>query len=130
MRVGPNKISPASITPPPITTHSGSKITESVAIPAPNHCPVVLNASSATASPSRAASVIALPESPSRVPSPRDSRLRAISGLAAIASRAWRIRAFPDPYCSKHPRAPQPQRWPSGTTRICPISAAIPNAPR
>ena len=113
-----------------MTTHSGSRMTDNVAIPAPSHWPVVLKAASATASPSPAASVIALPVSPSIVPSPRESKLRAISGLAAIASRACRNSAFPEAYCSKHPRAPHPQRWPSGTTRMCPISAAIPNAPR
>ena len=100
-----------------MTTHDGSNKTDKEAMPAPSHWPVVLNAASATGSPSRAASVIACPVKPAIVPSPRDKRFRAISGLALIASRACRRRAFPDAYCSKQPRAPQPQRWPSGTTR-------------
>ena len=73
---------------------------------------------------------MACPVNPAIVPSPRDKRLRAISGLALIASRACRSRAFPEAYCSKHPRAPQPHKWPSGTTRRWPNSAAIPKAPR
>ena len=109
---------------------AGSIITASDAIPAPNHCAVVLKAASATGSPSRAASVIALPVRPPTVPSPRDNKLRAKSGLALIASRAWRSSALPDAYCSKHPRAPHPHKCPSGTTRKCPTSAAVPNAPR
>ena len=76
------------MTPPPITTQAGSNKTDSDAIPAPSHWPVVLKAASATGSPSRAASVIAWPVKPATVPSPRDKRFRAISGLALIASRA------------------------------------------
>ena len=70
------------------------------------------------------------PFRPSKVPSPRASKFRAISGLAFIASRVWRISADPDAYCSKHPRIPHPHKCPSGTILICPSSAPIPKAPR
>ena len=75
-------MSPASMTPPPITNASGSSAATRDAQSAPNHCPVVLNAAIATVSPSWAAAVIWRPVIPSMVPSPRANKFFAKSGDA------------------------------------------------
>ena len=42
------------------------------------------------------------------------------------SSRASRPRTLPDAYCSRQPRLPHSQRWPSGTTTMWPNSPAMP----
>ena len=98
--IGSIRISPAAITPPPITILAGSSAASSAAQSAPIHLPVVLKAAIATESPDLAASVRFSPVSPSIVPFQRANSARLNSGDAAIASRAWRISALPDAYCS------------------------------
>ena len=69
-------------------THSGSRTTDSDAIPAPSQSPVRANAASATESPARAASVIEAPVRPSIVQSSRDKRSFAADGFSEISSLA------------------------------------------
>ena len=46
------------------------------------------------------------------------------------SDRASRTIADPEAYCSQQPWLPQPHSTPPGTTRMWPISAPTPNAPR
>ena len=60
-----------------------------------------------------------------------EQRAGASSDPPRAAARAPRAPARePLAYCSRQPRLPQPHRMPSGTTRMWPISAPTPKAPR
>ena len=63
-------------------------------------------------------------------PSTSSSRPCATGERAAASSRASRTSALPLAYCSQQPRLPHSQRWPPGTTCMCPNSPATPNRPR
>ena len=57
---------------------------------------------------------------------PVEQVARRAASRRAAAARASRTSAEPLAYCSKQPWLPQPQRMPSGTTRMWPISRAHP----
>ena len=112
---GSSSRSPASLTPPPITTTAGSRTAVSEAMPSPSQRPRAASCSIANGSPARAASVISGPVIRSGSPPARSSSApgeqRARPGPRPRASRTS---ALPLAYCSKQPRLPQPQQQPVG----------------
>ncbi len=121
---------PASDTPPPRMTSSGSRMAATEARPSPIHAPRSASSSTAAGSPSTAALVTSGPLSAAGSPAHSSPRRAACGVPEMTSSRASRTRALPLAYCSQQPRLPQPQRIPFGTTRTWPSSAATPNAPR
>ena len=85
---------------------------------------------SAAGSPSLAASVTWGPPIAAGSPPTSWSSRLAPPGERMARSRASVTRALPLAYCSQQPRFPHPHRRPSGTTRTCPGSPAIPHLPR
>src|SRR5215472_17580048 len=110
--------------------HPGSRIAARSARPCPSQVPTIEKQRSAAGSPSLAAWVICGPPIAAASPSASWSRRIAPPGARMARSRASVTRALPLAYCSQQPRFPQPHRRPSGTTRKCPGSAAIPHLPR
>ena len=100
-RAGSSSISPAAITPPPITITSGLSTLTMFDSPTPSARPTVAIASRATGSPSCASSVTNGPVSsrPSSSASPS-----AVSGRRATRSDASRTSAEPDAITSRQPR--------------------------
>ncbi len=130
LRIGSRTRSPSSETPPPTMNADGSKSEARSARPAPAQRASSRKASTATRSPARAASLTCLPSMPSVVPSPSARRTAAFSGVALARCFAYRTSARPEAYCSQQPWLPHPHSRPSGTTRMCPNSAATPKRPR
>ena len=113
-----------------MTNRPGSRAAATFARPRPSHSPTAAKASTAAGSPSRAAAVTVGPLMSSTRPRASSSMRCPRKGSVPAISRASRTSALPLQYCSQQPRRPQPQRWPSGTSCICPNSAAIPKPPR
>ncbi len=67
---------------------------------------------------------------PSTVPPARASSGCTTGDSSATSSRASRTSALPEEYCSQQPRLPHGQRWPPGSTCMCPNSPARPYLPR
>ena len=113
-RAGCSSRSPAALTPPPITTRSGSSAAARLAIPWPSHWPTSASSSIAVCSPSTAAAVTPGPVILSGSPPSISSRRYAIGELLRASSRASRTRALPEAYCSQQPAvaalAPVPTR--------------------
>ena len=124
-RAGSSSISPAALTPPPITTTCGLKMFTMFATPTPSARPITLMASQATGSPSWASSVIIGP-----VSSRPDSSARpiAVSGRRATDSETSRTSAVPEATDSRQPQFGQ-LPWhgrPFISTTMWPISAPAP----
>ena len=113
-----------------MTNRPGSSAAARLASPTPSHWPTSASSSTAVWSPACAACVTSGPVSRSGSPPAACSRPCATGDLAEMSSRASRTRALPLAYCSQHPRLPHSQRWPPGTTCMCPNSPATPNRPR
>ena len=124
---GASSRSPAREAPPPTTTTSGSRTLTRAAMPIPSHCPTSTRTPRDTASPACAASVTIDPVI--AADRPRSSG-RGEVGAARPPRPLPRVMALPLPSCSQHPRFPHPHSGLSGSTTMCPISAANPPAPR
>ena len=97
----------------------------------PEPAPDVLEAARRRRRPPRARPAVTTgPTSASTSPRTRSSSPTATGEPARASSRASRPRTLPEAYCSRQPRLPHSQRWPSGTTTMCPNSPAIPYRPR
>ena len=126
-RAGPSSISPAAITPPPITMTSGLSMFTRLESPTPSARPTTSSASRATGSPSWASSVTNGPVSSRPSSSAWPS---AVSGRRATRSAASRTSAEPEAITSRQPRFGQ-LPWhggPSMSTTMWPSSAPAPIA--